>query len=109
MNALLNKRPSQKSQPFMERLDMRIAPATVPMAGVLVAELRVETRQVRNGKRRLRRPSLAGSTRTLIHRMAGEERVIGRQDVRWLASKDKTPAALVRKTVFPRTSRRRWT
>jgi hypothetical protein len=83
MNALQNKRPSQKSQPVMERLDLRIAPAAMPMAAVLVAEVRVETRQVRKWETSLTIARPGGShERTLIHRIAGAERLIGRQDMR---------------------------
>ena len=46
MNALRNKRNLRKTQPALERLDLRLAPTSMSMGAVLASELRVEARQV---------------------------------------------------------------
>jgi len=83
MIALRTNRKSRKTQLALEVLDLRIAPATVPMAAVLAAEVRIETRHVQKWETSLA-SAVPGSQheKTLMHRIAGEERLIGRQEVR---------------------------
>jgi hypothetical protein len=83
MSALRNKRQSRNTQLDLECLDLRIAPTTIPTAAVLVAELRVETRQLHKWETSLA-TAQPGSRheRTLTQRIAGEERLMGRQEVR---------------------------
>ncbi len=83
MIALRTNRKSRKTQLALEVLDLRIAPATVPMAAALAAEMRVETRQVQKWETSLA-SAVPGSQheKTLMHRIAGEERLMGRQAVR---------------------------
>ncbi len=83
INMLKNNKPFRKSQPVVERLGSRIAPTTFPMAAALVAELRVENHQVHKWETSLSN-AVPGSRRErlLTQRIAGESRLIGRQDVR---------------------------
>ena len=83
MNALRNNRKTRKTELDLERLDLRIAPTTIPMAAVLVAELKVETRHVHKWETSLA-TAQPGSRheRILTQRIAGKEGLIGRQEVR---------------------------
>ena len=102
MNALRNKRNSRKTQLDLEHLDLRIAPATIPMAAVLVADLKVETRQVRKWETSLA-TAQPGSMHesTLIQRIAGEERLMGRQDVQLARIETRAAARLHPAIVLP--------
>ncbi len=83
MNMLQNKKHSRKSQPGMESLDLRIAPAAIPMAAALVAELRVETHQVHRWERALSTVQPGSRhARILTQHVAGESRLIVRQSAR---------------------------
>jgi hypothetical protein len=46
MNTLVNQRRVRKTQPTLENLDLRIAPATLSAGANLAAQLKVESRQV---------------------------------------------------------------
>jgi hypothetical protein len=46
MNTLVNQRRVRKTQPTLEDLDLRIAPATISAGANLAAQLKVESRQV---------------------------------------------------------------
>ena len=46
MNALRNKRTVRKTQPALERLDLRLAPTSMSVAAGLASALRVEARQL---------------------------------------------------------------
>jgi hypothetical protein len=83
MNALRNKRNLRQTQPALERLDLRLAPTSMSMGAVLASTLRVEARQVHRLQTSLERAQ-PGSRheRTLVHRIAAEERMMGRQAVR---------------------------
>jgi hypothetical protein len=83
MKALRNKRNLRKTQPALERLDLRLAPASMSMRAVLAAELRVESRQLHRLQASLEQAQ-PGSIheRTLINRIAVDERMMGRQAVR---------------------------
>jgi hypothetical protein len=83
MNALRNKRNLRKNQPALERLDSRLAPTSMSMGAVLATELRVESRQLHRLQASLERAQ-PGSRheRTLMVRIAAEERMMGRQAVR---------------------------
>jgi hypothetical protein len=78
-----NNRKSRKTRLALEVLDLRIAPTTIPAAAALAAEMRVETRQVQKWETSLA-SAVPGSQheKTLMHRIAGEERLMGRQAVR---------------------------
>ncbi len=84
MTSLRNRKRQQKTQPTVERLDLRLAPTSVSMAAAtLTASLKVERRQVHHWQLSLQ-SAQPGSRheRTLINRIAGEERMITRQQVR---------------------------
>jgi hypothetical protein len=83
MNLLRNKRILRKTQPALERLDLRLAPTSMSMGAVLAAELRVESRQLHRLQASLKRAQ-PGSRheRSLTNRIALEERMMGRQAVR---------------------------
>ncbi len=83
MNSLGNRKRQQKTQPTVERLDLRLAPASISMAAVLTASLRVERRQVHHMQVSLQ-SAQPGSRHEhmLINRIAVEERMITRQQVR---------------------------
>ena len=83
MKKLRNKRNLWKTQPVLERLDLRLAPTSMSMGAVLAAELRVESRQLHRLQASLERAQ-PGSRheRTLTNRIAAEERMMGRQTVR---------------------------
>jgi hypothetical protein len=83
MNPLREKRKPRKTQPALERLDLRLAPTSMSMRGVLAAELRVEARQLHRLQASLERAEPGSRhAKTLINRIAAEERMMGRQAVR---------------------------
>jgi hypothetical protein len=81
MNAL--RRNLRKTQPTLERLDLRLAPTSMSVGAGLATALRVEARQVHRLQASLER-ARPGSTHqnALINRIAVEERKMGRQAVR---------------------------
>jgi hypothetical protein len=94
MITLRTKKKSRQTHLALELLDLRLAPATVPMAAVLAAEVRVETRHVQRLETSLA-SAVPGSAheKSLIHRIAAEQRLMGRQVAR-LAQLD-APATVV--------------
>jgi hypothetical protein len=83
MNARRNKRNLRKTQPGLERLDLRLAPTSMSMGAGLATALRVEVRQVHRLQASLER-ARPGSRheQALTNRIAVEERMMGRQEVR---------------------------
>jgi hypothetical protein len=102
MNALRNKRISRKTQLDLEHLDMRIAPATISTAAVLAAELKVETRQVHKWETSLAMAQPGSKHEsTLIQRIAGEERLMGRQEVQLARIETRAAARLHPAIILP--------
>jgi len=83
MSSPRNSKRQPKTQPTVERLDLRLAPASISMAAVLTASLKVERRQVHHLQVSLQ-SAQPGSRHEnmLISRIAAEERQMTRQEVR---------------------------
>jgi hypothetical protein len=77
------QRKSPKTQPALERLDLRLAPTSMSMGAVLTAGLRVEARQVSRLQVSLEsaRPG-SRHERVLIQRIGAEQRLMSRQEAR---------------------------
>ncbi len=83
MKLLRYERKPPKTQPGLERLDLRLAPTSISAGAVLAAGLKVEARQV--GRLQLSLESARPGSeheRVLVKRIAAEERVMSRQEVR---------------------------
>ena len=83
MNVLRIKRTPRKTQPLLERLDLRLAPTSMSMATALAAGLRVEARQLHRLQASLEvaRPGSRHES-VLIKRIAVEQRLMTRQQIR---------------------------
>ncbi len=77
------ERKPLKTQPALERLDLRIAPTSMSTGAVLAAGLKVEARQVSHLQVSLEsaRPG-SRHERVLIQRIGAEQRLMSRQEVR---------------------------
>ncbi len=83
MKSLRYERKPRKTQPGLECLDLRLAPTSISAGAVIGAALKVEARQV--GRLQLSLESARPGTRherVVIKRIAAEERLMSRQDVR---------------------------
>jgi hypothetical protein len=83
MKSLGYKRKQPKTQPALESLDLRLAPASMSMGAVLAGELRVEARQVSRLQSSVEsaRPGSVHE-RALYNRFSAETRLMSRQEVR---------------------------
>ena len=83
LQRMITLRNKRKSQPSLERLDMRIAPTTMSTATAVFAELKMETRNVHRLEMSVA-TARPGSRREIIlqARIAAKEGLIGRQEVR---------------------------
>ena len=83
MKSLGYKRKPLKTQPALERLDLRLAPTSMATGAVLAAGLKVEARQVSHLQMSLEsaRPG-SRHERVLIQRIGAEQRLMSRQEVR---------------------------
>jgi hypothetical protein len=83
MKSLRYERKTRKTQPGLERLDLRLAPTSISAGAVLAAGLKVEARQV--GRLELSLESARPGSRhdrVLIKRIGADERLMSRQEVR---------------------------
>jgi hypothetical protein len=83
VNALRTKTNLRKTQPALERLDLRLAPTSISTVNALVAGLHAEARQVHRLEVSLA-VAQPGSRheRVLVQRIAAEEGQMARQEVR---------------------------
>ena len=83
MKSLRFERKPRRTQPGLEHLDLRLAPTSISAGAVLAAALKVEARQV--GRLQLSVESARPGSRherVVITRIAAEERLMSRQEVR---------------------------